>query len=78
MKKVRILFSVFFVVVVAAATIAVKANPNDIVYVYDERTGICDIAVNATTIPNAQILVMQAIAATRPGICSIFDLYVTQ
>lgn len=79
MKKVKVLFSALAVVAVVAAAFAVKANPNEFVYLFNQQTGKCDIKVNATTVPNSQPLILGATATTVPSApCTTIDLYVTQ
>ncbi|MBC9915100.1 hypothetical protein [Chitinophaga varians] len=85
MKKVKVLFSAFAVLAFVAAVVAVKANPQDTIFVpdpSDPHPTICPVAVNLTLLPNGTPVSLIATTVQNdpiaPNFCSLRSVYQPQ
>jgi len=75
MKKVKVLFSAFAVVALAAGLFAAKASTSDVVYLPNQqRPDICDVQANFTVQPHG--VTIGTSATLIPGApCTLLNYY---
>ncbi|MBC9915105.1 hypothetical protein [Chitinophaga varians] len=79
MKKVTILFSAIAAIAGLAGAYTVKSNVDDKVYLCNLQNNVCDIALNATLLPNGapvgQQQVSTIITACSSTLCTVKNVY---